>query len=98
MSPADLEAAKLEGKKEPEPWQGLVLVHAQKMVQNMWERFGFKLDEDMGEWDEEGIQHVGLWKRIDIKGRDLSKPLPPMSTMAREQEVVQGIFADGTAM
>jgi predicted GNAT family N-acyltransferase len=76
MSPADLEAAKLEGKKEPEPWQGLVLIHAQKQVQGLWERFGFKLDKEMGTWDEEGIEHVGLWKRIEVKGVDWNKPLP----------------------
>jgi predicted GNAT family N-acyltransferase len=75
MSPADLEAAKLEGKKEPEPWQGLVLVHAQKQVQKLWERFGFKIDNEMGSWDEEGIEHVGLWKRIEVKGADPWKSL-----------------------
>ncbi|KAF8473438.1 hypothetical protein BDZ91DRAFT_790179 [Kalaharituber pfeilii] len=48
-------------------WDGKVLVHAQKAVKGMWEKFGFVLDESMGEWDEEGIVHVGLWKQIHIK-------------------------------
>ncbi|RDI78852.1 hypothetical protein Vi05172_g11140 [Venturia inaequalis] len=66
--PAEIEALKLEGKKEPDAWEGLVLVHAQANVQGLWEKFGFTVDEKMGTWIEEGIEHVGLWKRIAVKG------------------------------
>ena len=41
-------------------WEGKVLVHAQKQVRGMWERFGFVYDPSMGEWDEEGIMHVSI--------------------------------------
>lgn len=75
MSPAELEAHKLEGKKEPDIWEGLVLVHAQANVQGLWEKFGFKLDKEMASWVEEGIEHVGLWKRFPVKGVDWVKPL-----------------------
>jgi predicted GNAT family N-acyltransferase len=73
MSPAELEAYKLEGKKEPDFWEGLVLVHAQSDVQGLWEKFGFKVDKEMGSWIEEGIEHVGLWKRLPVKGLDSGK-------------------------
>lgn len=42
-------------------WEGMVLVHAQKEVQLMWEKLGFIHDRSMGEWDEEGIVHVSLF-------------------------------------
>ncbi|KAF8439530.1 acyl-CoA N-acyltransferase [Terfezia claveryi] len=48
-------------------WEGKVLVHSQKQVKGMWEKFGFVYDPRMGEWDEEGIIHVGLWKQLQIK-------------------------------
>lgn len=79
VSATDREAARLEsGEVEPEAlnkewdkenWNGLVLVHAQKSVQKWWQQRGFELDEAMGEWDEEGIMHVGMWKRIALKNR-----------------------------
>ena len=28
--------------------------------------WGFKADEKMGAWDEEGIGHVGMFKRLEI--------------------------------
>lgn len=45
-------------------WDGLILVHAQKGVQGFWTKVGFCKDEGMGEWWEEGIKHVGMWKRL----------------------------------
>ena len=42
-------------------WNGLVLVHAQVSVEGMYARLGFETDEGMGRWDEEGIEHVGMW-------------------------------------
>ena len=47
-------------------WKGLVLVHAQKGVESFYKRLGFVLDEELGEWVEEGIGHVGMWRRIDV--------------------------------
>ena len=44
-------------------WNGLVLVHAQVSVEGMYQRLGFETDEGMGRWDEEGIDHVGMWRR-----------------------------------
>ncbi|RPB06040.1 hypothetical protein L873DRAFT_1630535, partial [Choiromyces venosus 120613-1] len=45
-------------------WNGMCLVHAQTSVVGLWEKAGFVIDGSMGEWDEEGIMHKGLWKRI----------------------------------
>ncbi|PKX93612.1 GNAT family N-acetyltransferase [Aspergillus novofumigatus IBT 16806] len=50
-------------------WKGSVLVHAQVQGEKMYERLGFVTDEEMGRWDEEGIEHVGMWKRIDLEPR-----------------------------
>lgn len=47
-------------------WNGLVLVHAQVSVEGMYARLGFVTDESMGRWDEEGIEHVGMWRRVDV--------------------------------
>jgi predicted GNAT family N-acyltransferase len=74
-APANVEAAKQEGKKEWMPWKGLMLVHAQTQVQKMWESFGFVTDDSMGSWDEEGIDHVGLWKKVEVKGSGPKVPL-----------------------
>jgi predicted GNAT family N-acyltransferase len=67
LSPADVEAARIEGKEELLPWNGLILVHAQTSVQRLWESAGFVKDESMGTWIEEGIEHIGLWKTIEVK-------------------------------
>lgn len=47
-------------------WEGLVLVHAQADVEKMYSGLGFRTDETLGKWDEEGIEHVGMFRRIDI--------------------------------
>jgi predicted GNAT family N-acyltransferase len=46
------------------PWQGLVLVHAQVDVEAMYAGLGFETDEALGRWDEEGIEHVGMFRRV----------------------------------
>ncbi|KAN0079634.1 Acyl-CoA N-acyltransferase [Elaphomyces granulatus] len=46
------------------PWKGLILIHSQVQVQSIYERFGYRVDESMGMWYEEGICHVGMWKRV----------------------------------
>jgi predicted GNAT family N-acyltransferase len=82
-SPTALELAQmLGGNREKEiTWQGLVMIHAQAHLKNMWEKHGFheELKNDDGEveieaephWMEEGIEHVGMWKRLpmDLKKR-----------------------------
>jgi predicted GNAT family N-acyltransferase len=52
-------------------WKGLVCVHAQESVQNTWAKWGFVLDEGMGTWEEEGIKHVGMFRRLPIDGTAL---------------------------
>ena len=55
-------------------FRGLVLIHAQTGVQKVWRKYGFETDESMGTWIEEGIEHVGMWKRMDVSdGRRKSK-------------------------
>ncbi|OJI96767.1 hypothetical protein ASPVEDRAFT_48876 [Aspergillus versicolor CBS 583.65] len=49
-------------------WKGLALVHAQVEVEGLYKRLGFVTDEDLGRWVEEGIEHVGMWKRLDVRG------------------------------
>jgi predicted GNAT family N-acyltransferase len=45
-------------------WNGLVLTHAQVAVEKMYAKLGFVTDERLGRWDEVGIEHLGMWKRI----------------------------------
>ncbi|KAI8676701.1 hypothetical protein LRP88_10279 [Fusarium phalaenopsidis] len=52
--------------KEIPTWKGLVCVHAQKQVVDVWKKWGFELDEGMGTWWEEGMPHVGMFRRLDI--------------------------------
>lgn len=47
-------------------WNGLVLVHAQRDVEKFYRSLGFVTDEGLGEWVEEGIQHVGMWRRLEV--------------------------------
>ncbi|KAF1348232.1 hypothetical protein EJ07DRAFT_142287, partial [Lizonia empirigonia] len=77
-SPTTRELAALQGPHAARPlsWQGLVMIHAQAPLQHMWEKHGFReeLRSEAGEvempaqphWVEEGIEHVGMWKRLKI--------------------------------
>ncbi|TDZ32815.1 hypothetical protein C8035_v011076 [Colletotrichum spinosum] len=56
--------AKMPG--EVPKWGGLVCVHAQKSVVELWKEFGFQVDEGMGTWWEEGIEHRGMFLRLDV--------------------------------
>jgi predicted GNAT family N-acyltransferase len=47
-------------------WKGLTCVHAQEQVEKVWTSWGFETDEGMGKWDEEGIVHVGMFKRLNL--------------------------------
>ncbi|KAI9681099.1 MAG: hypothetical protein M1817_002381 [Caeruleum heppii] len=82
QSPTSLEAAKVEHggggggghlDGEARRWKGLVLVHAQKQVEPVWRKLGFERDDGMGVWDENGIEHVGMWRRVPVQeGRSRS--------------------------
>jgi predicted GNAT family N-acyltransferase len=48
-------------------WSGLVLIHAQMELQKFWARYGFEVDQGMGIWEEEGMDQVAMWKRINLK-------------------------------
>ncbi|MCJ1284873.1 hypothetical protein MMC26_004210 [Xylographa opegraphella] len=61
-------AREREGAVREESWKGLVLVHAQEGVQGFWKGVGFEHDEGLGEWVEEGIVHVGMWRRVSLEG------------------------------
>lgn len=47
-------------------WTGNVLAHAQVSVEKMYNRLGFKTDERLGHWEEEGIDHVGMWRTVQV--------------------------------
>lgn len=71
----ELDVPELEGVarerasvEKGEEWKGLVLVHAQRGVTRFWERLGFVRDEGLGVWVEEGIEHVGMWRRVGVLG------------------------------
>lgn len=48
-------------------FRGLVLVHSQTGAQKVWKRHGFETDDSMGTWIEECIEHVGMWRRVDVR-------------------------------
>ncbi|KAJ5882906.1 uncharacterized protein N7473_009792 [Penicillium subrubescens] len=69
-----LSSQKLQDKDEGqnsegglEAWRGLVLVHAQVDVERMYSGLGFVRDEGLGRWDEEGIEHVGMFRRVEVR-------------------------------
>ncbi len=68
-SPTSREAAKVDGtiSSSDETWNGLILVHAQESLEQMYAKYGFSKDEEMGIWIEEGIKHVGMWRRVELK-------------------------------
>ncbi|MCJ1336629.1 hypothetical protein MMC09_001907 [Bachmanniomyces sp. S44760] len=47
-------------------WKGLVLAHANVAAEGFWKSMGFEKDEGMGEWWEEGIRHVGMFRRLEV--------------------------------
>jgi predicted GNAT family N-acyltransferase len=78
-SPTAMERAQIteHGKEQQLAWEGLVMIHAQANLKKMWEKHGFseELRNEKNEveiaaephWVEEGIEHIGMWKRIDVK-------------------------------
>lgn len=51
-------------------FRGLVCAHAQVQARKAWERWGFLVDEGMGTWNEEGISHVGMFQRVEVKEQE----------------------------
>ena len=51
-------------------WKGLILTHAQTVIEGMYSKMGFVTDDSLGRWDEEGIEHLGMWKKLDIDQAD----------------------------
>jgi predicted GNAT family N-acyltransferase len=82
-SPTTMEAANQLGHaiEKAVVWNGLAMIHAQVSVEKMWAKHGFteELRNEKGEievskegrWDEEGIQHMGMWKRLKVDNRRL---------------------------
>lgn len=66
-----LEQLGVSNEKEIPKWNGLVCVHAQEQVIGAWEKWGFVVDEEMGEWWEEGIRHVGMFQRLEVKPKPI---------------------------
>ncbi|OKL61174.1 hypothetical protein UA08_03249 [Talaromyces atroroseus] len=64
MTTLEDDAGNVEGRKEE--WKGLIGLHAQAQVEKMYASLGYETDVSMGTWDEEGIEHVGMFKRVDI--------------------------------
>lgn len=53
------------GIGEGNTWKGLILVHAQKRAVKFYETLGWRADEGLGTWLEEGIEHIGMWRRLN---------------------------------
>lgn len=47
-------------------WDGLILTHSQVTVEPVYAKLGFVTDDKLGRWDEEGIEHLGMWKNLDL--------------------------------
>ncbi|KAI1210485.1 acyl-CoA N-acyltransferase [Annulohypoxylon truncatum] len=62
-----MDQLKAGGAEDIPKWNGLVCCHAQESVVKIYEKWGFKVDEGMGKWYEEGIPHVGMFQRLNIK-------------------------------
>ncbi|KAI9903168.1 hypothetical protein N3K66_002520 [Trichothecium roseum] len=56
----------INSERDIPSWNGLLCVHAQDQVEKFWGKYGFKTDAGMGEWEEEGIPHVGMFLRLDV--------------------------------
>lgn len=55
-----------EEEEERKSWNGLIGLHAQIQVEKMYAAMGYETDTSMGKWDEEGILHVGMFKRVSV--------------------------------
>ena len=53
-----------EELEKPKQWNGLIFVHVRKEMLGLWQRHGFVLDDAMGTWFEEGMEHVGMFTKL----------------------------------
>lgn len=60
--------AREEGREDEgiKGWNGLIGLHAQVQVEEMYRRAGYQTDRQLGTWYEEGILHVGMFKRLQL--------------------------------
>ncbi|MCJ1443623.1 MAG: hypothetical protein MMC23_004122 [Stictis urceolatum] len=70
-NPVERERVKSKGERE---WMGLTMAHAQITAVRFYQRLGFEVDDKLGKWIEEGIEHVAMWKRLDVKPGGLKIP------------------------
>lgn len=69
VGPMDpIEREKVGARSKSEVWRGLVMLHAQVTVVKFYQSLGFEVDEELGRWYEEGIEHVAMWKRLSLSG------------------------------
>lgn len=61
-------AVEKQGEREGEEgwWKGLIGCHAQSHLEGWYSKLGFVRDKGMGEWEEDGIPHVGMWRRVEV--------------------------------
>ena len=63
-----LDQLKVGGPASQVPkWKGLICCHSQTAVVQTYLKWGFVVDERMGTWYEEGIPHVGMFMRLNVK-------------------------------
>ncbi|KAJ6263643.1 hypothetical protein Dda_2211 [Drechslerella dactyloides] len=61
-------AGRFDSPGEGIKWDGKCYIHAQTQMQGWWAKNGFYID-DVDEWDEEGIPHIGMWRDIVLERR-----------------------------
>jgi len=61
-----VERERIGGDGDGWEWKGLVMAHAQTTAIKFYQSMGFELDEELGTWVEEGIEHVAMWKRLEL--------------------------------
>ena len=66
------ESKQIDERKKFRQWQGLVRIHAQVGAVRWYEGQGFELEKDekgkvRDGWDEEGIWHLGMWKKVKLR-------------------------------
>lgn len=76
--PMTMEAANQLGTagQDIDGWKGVTLVHSQLKTKKLWAGLGFteELHDEQGgvqipaqdHWDEEGIEHLAMWKRVKV--------------------------------
>lgn len=48
-------------------WDGRVNIGAQVQAMPAWVALGFVHDPTLGEWDEGGVPHRGMWKTVELE-------------------------------